>query len=414
VLGGGGLAFFLASSVANASNFLFHALMSRLLGPDSYGALGSLLGVITVVTFAAGALQAAVIQAAAAVGHEGPPALRRHGSMALAVGTGAIVVSWALAPGLESFLHLRSALPVVLIGAFGALSLMAVVPQGVLLGRLCFKVVATALAAGAAVRVGAGVVFVELGFGLDGALAATVLSAAATLAVLAWPLRRQLVRGGDHLRIRLGPAALAVGAVGGFSALVGVDTFLARHYLPAATAGRYAAAATAARIALFMPGAISLVAFPRLAATRGRGADARRVLVRAAMAVSVLGGGAAAVLAAVPHAVIAVLFGTRYQAAAGALRILAGAAAGLGLVGLFVYAHVAKGHGRALVAWGGVAGAAALIAVFHRDMQVFAWIMLAVSGLTLSVAAVGVMPGASSHEVATADLEHDSRRASSV
>lgn len=410
VLGGGGLAFFVASTVANGSNFLFHVVMSRLLGPDAYGALGSLLGIMSVVTFGAVALQAAVIQAASAPDPTQPAALGRHTARSLVAAFCVLVLSAALSSTLDGFLHLGSPVPVVLLGVFVALSLVAVVPQGVLLGRLSFAVVASALVAGAVVRVGAGVALVELGFGLDGALAATALSAAAILGVLLWPLRHALTRHGDQLRIRMGPAALAIGAVGGFSALIGVDTFLARHYLPAGAAGRYAAAATAARIALFMPSALSLVAFPRLSAARGRGTEARRILVHAVAAVALLGTAAAVVIVAVPHTVIGVLFGARYQAAAGALRILAGAAAGLGLVGLLVYAQVAKGHVRALLAWGGVAAAAALIAVFHGAMQSLAWTMLGVGALTLALAGLGAMPRPDAGVAAASDDGERGRR----
>lgn len=394
VLSGGGLAFFVASTVANGSNFLFHAVMSRLLGPDAYGALGSLLGITSVVTFGAAALQAAVIQAVSAAPPGEPGALGRHTVRSLVAALGVLLLAAALSPVLDGFLHLGSPGPVVLLGVFVALSLVAVVPQGVLIGRLSFTVVAAALVTGALVRVGAGVALVELGLGLDGALAATAVSAAAILAVLLWPLRHELGRDGDHLRIRVGPAALVVCAVGGFSALVGIDTFLARHYLPAATAGRYAAAATAARIALFMPGALSLVAFPRLSATRGRGLEARLVLVHALTAVILLGVAAAVVLSLFPHTVISVLFGTRYQQAAGALRILAVASAGLGVAGLLVYAQVARGHARALLAWGGVAGAAALIAVFHGSMESLAWVVLGVSGATAAALWWGARPSA--------------------
>jgi O-antigen/teichoic acid export membrane protein len=386
------LGFFVASTLANGSNLLFHVLMSRLLGPESYGALGSLLGLITVVTFGAAALQAAVIQAASAPAHHGRAALGRHTVRSLFAAAVVLALSAALSPSLDGFLHLRSPAPVVVLGAFVALSLLAVVPQGVLLGRMCFGTVAAALVTGAAVRVGAGVALVELGLGLDGALAATALSAAAILAVLLWPLRDEIGGRGDHLRIRVGPAALAVAAVGGFSALVGVDTFLARHYLPASVAGRYAAAATAARIALFMPGAIALVAFPRLSSRRGRGTEARRVLVHALVVVALLGAAAAAVMVFVPHTVVSVLFGSRYQQAAAPLRILAVAAAGLGVVSLLVYAQVAKRHLRSLVAWGGVGAAAGSIAVFHDDMLALAWTMLAVIVLTVALAAVGALP----------------------
>jgi len=48
--------------------------MGRLLGPGVFGALGSLLGLVTVVTLVAGALQAAITHAVASEEH------RREGS----------------------------------------------------------------------------------------------------------------------------------------------------------------------------------------------------------------------------------------------------------------------------------------------------------------------------------------------
>ncbi len=379
--------------MANGSNFLFHVVMSRLLGPDRYGALGSLLGIITVVTFGAGALQAAVIQAAARAGHQGALALGRYSWRSVLVAAAALGAAAALSPGLASFLHLASPVPVVLLGVFLSLTLLAVVPQGILLGRLSFAVVAVSLVVGAVLRLGAGVLLVELGLGLDGALAATAVSAAGILGVLLWPLRHDLwSRHGERMGMHVGPAVLAVGAVGGFSALVGVDTFLARHYLSAAAAGHYAAAATAARSALFMPSAIALVAFPRLTSAGLPGAGARQVLVHGIVAVAALAAATGAVMVAVPHTVIAVLFGGRYESAAGTLRILAVAAAGLGVLSLLVYAQVARGRAQALVAWLGVALAAALIAVFHASPATLAWIVLGVTGLVLVLAVPRALP----------------------
>ena len=257
LVGGGGLAFFVASSFANASNFLFHVVMSRILGPSTYGALGSLLGLITVVTFAVSALQAAVTQTVAERSHEKtgrPLALRPHVIRAGFVAIASLCVVTALAPAFEHYLHLGSPVPVVLLGVFAALSLLTLVPQGVLLGRLSFGVVALSLIAAAIIRLTMGIVLADLGFGLDGALVASVVSAGSMLIILVWPLRSEMWNStGDAVVIRFTSAVLAVTALGGFSALVGVDSFLARHYLSGVESGYYVAAATAARIALFLP-----------------------------------------------------------------------------------------------------------------------------------------------------------------
>jgi glycosyltransferase involved in cell wall biosynthesis/O-antigen/teichoic acid export membrane protein len=389
LVGGGGLAFFVASSFANASNFLFHVVMSRILGPATYGALGSLLGLITVVTFAVSALQAAVIQAVAERSSEKagrPMALRPQMSRAGLAAIASLLIATALSPAFEHFLHLASPVPVILLGVFAALSILTLVPQGVLLGRLSFGVVALSLVAAAIIRLSTGFVLADQGFGLDGALVASVLAAATMLAVLVWPLRHEVCNSsGDPVVMHFTSAALAVAALGGFSALVGVDSFLARHYLSGVESGYYVAAATAARIALFLPSAISLIAFPRFAASRGSGAEARHVLTVSLLAVGGLGAVAASAMLVAPHLLISILFGARYQQAAGPLRVLAVAAAALGLISVFVYFHLARHSRNSTRPWVGVGLATGLIAIWHSDLDSIAWIMLGVTTATLAI-----------------------------
>ncbi|HLX88421.1 MAG TPA: hypothetical protein VKR22_08220, partial [Acidimicrobiales bacterium] len=298
LVGDGGLAFFGAVALANLANFLFHVFMSRMLGPATYGALGSILGLATVVTLAVTAFQAAVTQAVAERRRSAGPAPLVLRSSVLRTGAVGLVLGAALAlsaPVLRGFLHLGSVVPVVLFAGFVAATVTTLVPQGVLVGQLRFRVVATALAAGAALRLVSGPVFVALGWGLDGAVAAVVVNALATLTLLLWPLRSELavVRHGDPLKFGARTALLAVVALGGVSAFVGLDSFLARHYLARSASGYYVAAATAGRIALFLPAAVGIAVFPRLAAHGGRGPDARALMRHSVAIVAVVGGVAA-------------------------------------------------------------------------------------------------------------------------
>jgi O-antigen/teichoic acid export membrane protein len=387
--------------VANAAAFAFHVVMSRLLGPGSYGALGSILGVATVVSLAATALQAAVTQAVAGATAGVPSAPAPDARLVRpAAGTavaGAVLLAGvgAASPVLSGFLHLSSPLPVVLFGAFAAATLVAFVPQGVHMGRLRFSAVAWALVAGAVVRLAAGPAFYALGWGLDGALAATLLGALVVLGVLWWPLRASLLprlggRGSD-LKVSLAPATLAVASLGGVSAFVGLDSFLARHYLAPSASGYYAAAATAGRIALFLPAAVGMLAFPRLAASAGRGAEARRLLRHATAVVAVVGALSTALIEAVPRLLVAVLFGSRYAPAVAPLRILALSAFGTGLVTLWVYALLARRSPLALLPWGAVGATAAGVAVVHSSTTVVAWVVLAAGAALVAGAGLSVL-----------------------
>jgi O-antigen/teichoic acid export membrane protein len=395
LLQGGGLAFFLATGVANAANFVFHVIMSRMLGPSTYGALGSILGLATVVTLAVTAFQAAVIQSVAEHRSEADQDLRVGRSLRRtgAIGLVLFAAMAAAAPTLRGFLHLSSVVPVLLFGGFVAGTVAALVPQGVLLGRLQFRVVALALALGSVLRLATGPLFVKMGWGLNGAVAAVTVQAAGTLAVLVWPLRAELVPGrGAEFRFRARSALLAVAALGGVSAFIGIDSFLARHYLARVASGYYVAAATAARIALFLPAAIGMLAFPRLAAHGGRGPEARAVLVHALLSVTAVGVLAAAVVAAVPHAVIDVLFGSRYASAAPALRVLAASAAAVGVVTVAVYALLAARSPLSLLAWPSLGAVAAVVALVHDSVTTVAWIVLVVS-LALLVASLVAVAG---------------------
>lgn len=369
--------------------------MSRMLGPATYGALGSITGLATVVTLAVTAFQAAVTQAVAehraaedtSELHVGRSLLRTA-----MVGLAVLALFGAASPTLRSFLHLSSVVPVLLFGGFAACTVASLVPQGVLIGRLHFRTVALALSLGAVLRLATGPLFVALGWGLNGALWAVVVQAAVTLVVLVWPLRGELVPGRDsEFRFRARSAVLAVTALGGVSAFVGIDGLLARHYLGRSASGYYVAAATAARIALFLPAAIGMLAFPRLAASGGRGPEARSVLLHALGSVAAIGVLAAAVVAAVPHTVIDVLFGARYASGAPALRVLAVAAAGVGIASVGVYALLAARSTLCLLAWPALGVVALTVALVHDSITRVAWIVLVVSAALLAATLLALL-----------------------
>lgn len=436
----GGLGFFVATLAYNGGNFVFHMVMSRMLGPDRYGALGSLLGYVTVAVLPVSALQAAVTQSVAerrsARHHPARQAgglsrpLRRTALAAAVV----MVLLLAVSPWADRFVDVGSPLPLLLLGTYVATSVCTIVPQGVLIGRLQFRPVAAALVAGSVVRLASGVGLVGAGFGLDGAAAASALAGIATLVVVVWPLRGELGLGGaagrrtdaalpaavpvgddeplipdlpsvaqrvdrprDSIELRAGPAMLAVVALAGVSAFLGVDSVLARHFLSRVDAGYYVAASTAARVALFLPGAVAMTAFPRLAAARGAHHEVRRLLLEALGLTAVLSGGAAAVIAAFPHLFIAVLFGSAYQSAAGPLAILSAAAAAMGLASVLVYFFLAERSVLATGCWVAVVALAGLVVALHRGLDTIAWLTLAVTGsmtVVMGTVALGRRPPA--------------------
>src|SRR4051794_14539661 len=180
LVAGGGVLLFGAMTIVNASNFLFHVLISRILGPSSYGALGALLGALMVLQVPVGAMQVAITQAVAVRRESGadlpaPLLIGRLVSKAVMFAAAAVVVVTLLSPWLRDFLHLPSTMSVVLLGAALVPVLVGLVPKAVMLGELRFRPVALALIAGAAVRLMSGVLLAHAGKGVTGAIGATVL-----------------------------------------------------------------------------------------------------------------------------------------------------------------------------------------------------------------------------------------------
>ena len=232
LLGRGGWSLVVATTGVNGLTFLFHALISRLLGPAQYGALGAVLNLINVLAVPLGAVQLAVTQAVVARAGRERISLRRLTVKAMLWGTVAMAAVGVAAPLIDGFLNLKSPIADLTIGVWIPLAVVAAVLQGALLGELRFVPVAVAsFLGGGVLRLATGALLVSAGFGLAGAVAATVLGQALTTAALLLVARREVFASGlDAIRISLRDAVLSIAALAGYTTLTGIDVFLARHF----------------------------------------------------------------------------------------------------------------------------------------------------------------------------------------
>jgi glycosyltransferase involved in cell wall biosynthesis/O-antigen/teichoic acid export membrane protein len=366
---------------------VFHVLISRLLGPPQYGAFSAVLNIIAVLAVPLGAVQLAVTQAVISGAGNGRVSLRSLAIKATCWGVGAMVVTEALSPLTDSFLSLKSPLAGLAMGAWIPLAVVGAVLQGALLGEMRFVSVAVAsFLGGGVLRLVSGAVLVSAGFGVTGAVAATVIGQAFTTGVLLLIARREVfAKALDPVLISLRDTVLSIGAVAGCTTLGGIDVFLARHFLVHLAAGLYAAGATAGHIAMFLPGALVAVAFPRLVAAGRTGVSVRKTLTETLGLVTVVGLAAFAVLAVMPGVVVDVLFGPQYATAAGIVAIIGLTSVLLGIVSVLTYFYVARRSMAALSSWAGVALVIVLVAVLHGGMETVAVCMLVASGAVLAL-----------------------------
>ena len=392
ILGRGAVSFLIATAGVNVSNFLFHIIVSRLLGPAHYGAVGSILSILSLIAVPVGAAQLAVTQAVIGhISHGETFSLSKLIRRACLVGIFAMLAFATLTPTIDGFLHLSTPFPLYMVAAWIPLATVGAVLQGALIGEYRYRAVAFAgFFGGGPIRLLFGAVMVIAGFGVTGAIVATIFAQAFTTGSLLFSAR-QKVRAqpqGSAVHTAKRDMMLSIASIGGYTALIGIDTFLARHFFTATVAGQYAAGAIAAHIALFVPGAIVTIAFPYWVSGEGASVSSRRAFTQALTITTLLGILTAGTLTVLSSLVVHVLFGSKYAGAVAIVGLLAFASAVIGILSLFIYLHLARRSLIALAPWLGVALAIVLISLHHQSMTSVAEIMLIVSLLTLLVTGI--------------------------
>lgn len=382
---------FIALTAMNASNYLFHVIVSRFLGPQDYGALTALLALLLILSVPLNVLQTTVAKRAAILREEGKasqvPRLSDAAMRVLTPGAVACCVAFAVAsPFVAAFLHVAAA-SVALLGIYAIVSLLLAVPLGALQGTLRFRELAVALLLGVAARLLTGAALAWVGYGVGGALVATILAPAVSLAYAQRCLRPEPSPRSPRWSVSLlrGDFRLTLLGLGAFWLLAAMDILLARHYLRTTTAGYYASADILARALLFLPGAVSTAVFPRFVHVARSGREARRWLRLTLGLVAAISLAGLPLLVVLRGWAISIAFGARYQPAGHLVPVLSLAMAFLALANLLVYFHIAAGTRAHVVLFAGAAFELVTVALFHGDGMQVALTVFAVSVLVTGV-----------------------------
>jgi O-antigen/teichoic acid export membrane protein len=388
----GALPLLLALGLQNASNFVFHVAVSRLLGPTSYGALAAILAVALVVSVPYVVVQSVVAKRVSLLRVSGREsdileATARATKGTAVIGAGLAVLFVAVSPLIAGPLHVGEG-SVASLAPYVLFTLVLGVPLGAMQGRLQFGAMGAVVVAAVAVRLGLGVGLVAAGWGVQGAVLASSASPGVGL-VLAlgllsvprdkWRRARPSL---TMLREGFAPALLGIGA---FWLLAETDLVLARHWLDQTDAGLYAAAGLLCRALLFLPAAVCWVALPRFSESRGRGDAARRWLHGAIGITAVLSMTALVVMVLLRGRIVEITFGSSFRSAAGLIPALGVAMGLLSIVILLVYFHVAAESRAWLFLLVGEVAEIGLVSIFHKSPEQIA---LVVVGVAASVAAL--------------------------
>lgn len=380
-----GLVLFAATSVVSVLNYLFHVVLSRMLGPADYAALAAVLSVFATVAAPTGAAQAILADYVArfrALGHQQRvsglcrTALLWLGLLSVPV---ALVVALLASP-LAAFLKLDSTLPILALATATLTTLLNPALTGIFQGLQRFWLLGILLLVSAMVRFGSGVALAALGWGAAGGIAASTLAGLVSIGVGLLVLRPILSARGEPPRLplaelgRYGGSVLVQGFL--FSTFLGLDVVLVKHYFAPEAAGYYAAAATVGKMVFFLPGAVGTVMFPRVSAALAAGGSGASVLRKSVLVTVALCGSLSLVLFLVPGLVTQTLFGPAYAPTAQLVGGYSLVMMLLAVVNLLMLYHLSAHRSRFMLLLGaGLLLEALGIALWHAQLShVLVWV----------------------------------------
>jgi len=375
--------------VMNVATYGFQIVAARLLGPEQYGGVASMMALLLVV----GVLQLGLQAAAARQVSAEPERSRAIERLMLTVtyrSSAAVgVLMLLLSPVVWRLLRLDSLIPALLV-AVCAVPLTIVGGQaGILQGERRWLELAVVYLALGLPRVAVGTLCMVLRPTEAAAMAGVAAAQFAPALVGWWVLRRrrtarQPVTG---LRAAVTETLHSSFALLGFFVLSNVDIVIARNVLSDRASGLYAGGLILTKAVLFLPQFVVVVAFPSLSTAGER----RRSLLLSLAAVG--GCGLVSMLGAWLLSPVAMIFigGSDYTAVQHRLWLFAVLGTVLAVLQLLVYSVLARQHrSSAYLIWGAVAlliglgvTMRSLDALLVTVAAVDAALMLALLGLSL-------------------------------
>ncbi|WP_191480215.1 lipopolysaccharide biosynthesis protein [Nocardioides ochotonae] len=342
--------------VMNVSTYAFQMIAARLLGPEQYGGVASLMAVLLVVAVLQLGLQATAARRISAtpdhVGQIERVVLAVTYRAALALG----VLMLVLSPVIWQVLRLDTITPAILL-AVAAVPLTVQGGQaGILQGERRWGALGAVYLAMGLSRVTIGTLCMVLRPTEAGAMLGVALALFAPVIVGHLALRRPRDPGehsaANSLRPVLAEAARSSMALLAFYVLSNTDIVVARNVLDSHDAGLYASGLILAKVVLFLPQFVVVLAFPSMSTAGQR----RLALLRSLGLMIVLG--VCSVLGAVLLSGVAMVFvgGEKYADVEGHLWAFAVLGSLMAMLQLLVYSVLARqGTRSAYLIWLAVA-----------------------------------------------------------
>jgi O-antigen/teichoic acid export membrane protein len=376
---------------ANIGNYLFYLISARVLGPSLYGDVASLSALTGLITLPLVGVQLAVARYVAGFTELGNKAAinvmyRRGLVIGLLAGACLTVLLTALAVPMQRILEISSVSAVVITTLVALPTILVPIVSGLAQGLQRFWVFAFGIGAGPMIRAILAAVFLGIGLGVSGAMAATTLSTALAVLVPFVVLRQWLQKeprasltiSSREILTYLVPVLVGVLAI---TSLSTIDVLFAKGIFTSHTAGVYGGASLVGRVILYFAFAIVFVLLPKVSARAAADRDALDVLGRSVLVTVAFCLAGIALYAAAPNFLLDIAFGSSYEGAAPYLWLFAVAMSGYAVLNVLLAYHLGRGDGR--FSWILLFGAVAqigLFAAFHETPRQLLAVDIAIAG----------------------------------
>jgi O-antigen/teichoic acid export membrane protein len=219
---------------------------------------------------------------------------------------------------IATFLKVDSPVPIYIVASFFFFTLFFPLNMGILQGLQQFLPLGFYRVLNFLSKFIIGVILVTIGFGVNGALAAITLSAIISLIASFYSIRPYLSRLKDTKIPSINyldvykfsiPSMLTMFC---FAVPANVDVVIAKHFFAADQVGFYTAASVLGKVVLFIPEAIAMVMFPKVAEASAMKKDTATLFRKSLLYTALLSGGVTLSYWIFPTFVVKIPFGLEY------------------------------------------------------------------------------------------------------
>lgn len=329
----GSIILFTMLMIGNACSYLYQIIMGRMLSFEDYGALNALFSLVTIAMVPGAAITLVVSKYVAGYNAAGEEFkigyFLRKSLFYISIFTAVVTaIGLVLAPLIKSYLMLDKVSYVVLSVVTFAFTLLLPIPAGTVQGLKRFWELGLVNLLIHAARLVLGIVFVLMGYKLNGALgglaAGYLIAAAVGFIIISKKFRipeKKTIALGREEAVKYGVPVLIVTLC--LAVLTNMDMIMIKHYFIPEEAGVYGAAVIFGRAIYYFPVAVVMAMFPITVEADVLKGDVYNSLKKALLYCGVICGGGVLLINLFPELIAKLFFGARYLSSIEYIKLLA-------------------------------------------------------------------------------------------